>query len=105
MKFWPMSTLAQSPLMPFGYAGEFYALFERRAHGLSTGCVQAVAHVATQTPPHDMPNMVLVQAADTPAYRIFLDIPTPVEWHMLERAGVTFEDGDELMNLVIAPLH
>lgn len=103
MKYWPLSTLASSPLMHPVYMGELYDVQNRRSHGLSNHCIAACGSVANHTEALDLPSLALVPAVDTPDYRVYVHAPEPREFDLLERAGVVL--ADDMLYMIIAPLH
>lgn len=84
MKYWPLSTLINSPLMPGPYALELNYLYERP---LTQRSYNACIDVARHTPGLDT-GLVVIESVDAPMHRAYVERPSCDEWARLERAGV-----------------
>lgn len=101
MKYWPMSVVRSSPLMPAYFQPELDAaprtLF--MSHLAATAC----GHVADNTPCREMPNLVIIETLGKPARQAFIDYPTDAEWQSIERFAVIQNTVQQF--LIIDALH
>lgn len=101
MRYWPLSILAQSPLMPSAYGPELRSFYHRLP---SEPTFHACLNVARETPYVPMSGLIVVQTVNSPSRFAYVGRPTRAEWERLERAAaVQFENGD--MALLIDALH
>jgi hypothetical protein len=103
MKFWPLSALIDSQLVPWQYAGELYALQMRRTHDMSMPAVNACANAASRIKPLDMPSFTLAKSEDAVNRAACLNMPREEEFRALERCGVVVCNDE--MWMMIASLH
>lgn len=99
MKYWPMTVIIQSPLVPPAYAWELQQFYRKIP---SEGAYDAVFDVARKTPPVEAPNTVVVSSVGSPCRRVCLGYPTEAEWLPLERAAVVAGDNGYLYVLMDA---
>lgn len=103
MNYWPLSTIAQSPLAQHpGFAWELSRVYATCF--LSPAAFQACGDVARHTVPRDMPNLVIIQSVDAPARFAFTGSPDWDEWSRLERGGV-IEASNGMLHIIIDALH
>lgn len=103
MNYWPLSTIASSPLAQHpGFAYELSCVY--RTCYLSPAAFQACGDVARHTPTQDMPNLVVVESVGCPARYTFTGYPSWLEWSRLERGGVV-EASDGMLHVIIDALH
>lgn len=84
MKYWPLSVIARSPLMPGHLTHEL--LGPQRF--VSVLAVNAAGQVAGEIAPAIPNRLTCIETAGAPCRRIFLDYPTTAEFEQLEPAGV-----------------
>lgn len=102
MKYWPMSIVKSSPLMPPVFAWELFRVYETCY--LSAPAFQACGDVAQQTQPASMPNLAVVESIGAPARQLYTNYPDWEEWSRLERGGV-FEASNGVLHVIIDALH
>lgn len=102
MKYWPLSLIAESPLLPPAYFME--VTDAGRTCNMSRGAFLACGDVAMRTAPVDAPNMVVMESPGAPARRVYVRFPECEEWLRLERGGVVAGD-DGLLHVLIDALH
>lgn len=100
MKYWPLSVIAQSPLMHPICMGELHRAYQ--APRLSEGTMIACNQVAGHTKPVETP-LVIVHSVDAPMRRIYTEHPEFEDWLRLERGG--FVATDDVFVFVIDALH
>lgn len=101
MRYWPLSVIAQSPLVPPAYALEISMTATRVP---SQGAYYAMVDIARQTAAVDAPNLVIIESTDAPGRRCFTGYPTEAEWLRLERT-VFMENEAGFMFGMIDSLH
>lgn len=101
MKYWQMSTIAASPLLPPVYAVEVNHIYRR---ALSQGAINACCHIACQTEPYDTPALAIIESIGAPPRRVYTGYPECDEWLRLERGGVILGD-DCIPHIVVDALH
>lgn len=94
MKYWPLSVLAESPLMSPAFVWEFHRALAHQSDRLTPDAVAACGIVARSTAPQEMPSLAVVSSINAPMRRVFIDFPSWVEWHGLERSGVIEHNGN-----------
>ncbi len=106
MRYWSMSTLAQSPLMAPCFMAELMDAL-RTGREISNAAFIAYGDVAAHTVPVDAPNLVIVHGEDAPPRRVYLRYPELNEWFRLERGGLTAEDATDgtLWHVMVDALH
>lgn len=103
MNYWPLSTIAQSPLARHpGFAWELSRMYTTGF--LSPAAFQACGDVARHTAPKSMPNLVIIESAGAPARYAFTSYPDWREWFALERGGVIEADNGTL-GVIFDALH
>lgn len=90
MKYWPMSEIAQSPLLAPGYASELREFYRNKP---SEGAFYAAIAVSRHMRPIEAPHLVVIQSVGTTNRRAYTDYPEIGEWLALERAAVMENDG------------
>jgi len=103
MIYWPLSSLAMSPLMPQAYALELRNPFKHRV-ALSQDCANACFQVASDTQSLELHEAIMVQTEGGAPYWLFTEYPNFHAWARLERAGITIQP-DGYPVLIFAPLH
>lgn len=103
MKYWPVSVIKSSPLMPAALVHEFRDFYNTP---LSEAAFQACAHVAAGTQPQEHPNLYIIDSDGAPYRQIYLNHPSEDEFARLERGGVIpwGLDGEDFM-MIIDALH
>lgn len=94
MKYWPMTVLAYSPLLPAAYAPEVQQMTQRYVPGApSMGAYLACVDVARRTPGIEAPNLAFIEHPGCAmTRRIFLDYPNDEEWLRMERSVLVEDD-------------
>lgn len=100
MKYWPLSVIAQSPLMLGAYVDEINRFYKTLP---SQGAYYACIDVARHTQPVDAPNMSIVGSIGAPDRRVYVNYPDSAEWLKLERATVMEDNG--YMFILVDALH
>ena len=90
MKFWPLSTIAASPLVPPAYAQELRNFNYRMP---SQGAYHAAVDVARHTQPVHAPNMAVIDTVGACTRRVYMNYPEDAEWLCLERSTVIDDNG------------
>lgn len=104
MKYWPMSVVASSPLLPWHYQGELFAVQNRHYDVMSQAAVVACVDVINHTQPVEMPNLAVLESVGTNPRRVFKDYPTDDEWERLERTGIVL-DPYNCAHVILDALH
>lgn len=104
MKYWPLSQLALSELLPWQHAAAVYELQHRGRSYLPHGAIGALGYVASHLPAADAPQLTIIESANADHRHIYLDYPGIDEWLRLERSGVLLDDAG-VMHMVIDALH
>jgi len=86
IRYWPMSVICSSPLLPPMYIHELFNIVRRQQ--VSEGGFNAALEVASRTSHMDMPDLAIIESADRPITQVFKEYPTPEEFGRLERCGV-----------------
>lgn len=102
MNYWPLSTIATSPLMSLAYGFELSHVY--RTCYLSPAAFMACGDVARHTQPHAAPNLVIVESVNAPARQVYTGYPDWREWMALERGGVV-EASNGMLHVIIDALH
>ncbi len=84
MIYWPLSTIARSPLMQQHHAYELMGPSQL----ISANAINAAGRVAGETTPAIPNRLTCIETVNAPCRRIFLDYPTNDEFDRLEPAGV-----------------
>lgn len=92
MKFWPMSVIASSPMMPWHHQSELYEVQHRNRTVMTLDAVQACGGVAMSTQGIDAPNLGIIESIGANTKRFFNDYPLEDEWLRLERVIVLEDD-------------
>lgn len=101
MRYWPISMIARSSLLPAAYAPEI-ARFNVAMP--SEGAFYACFDVARRTPAIDAPNTVVIETIGAPQRCAYVDFPDTDEWLKLERINV-METKDGYLFVSVAALH
>jgi hypothetical protein len=101
MRYWPISILAQSSLMPPAYAPEV-ARFDTALP--SEGAFYACFDVARRTAGVDAPNTAVIETVNAPERCVYVGFPDAAEWLGLERISV-METKSGHMFIMVAALH
>ena len=97
MKYWPMLSIAQSPLTPAPFVLELSNFYYRAP---SRAAFNAALAVAEQTEPLEMPNLAMIETVNGLYHRTFTAHPTLEEWQRLERGGIVpFDDGNLFIHM------
>lgn len=100
MRYWPLSVIAQSPMLPPVYGPELYrAYYDPR---ISQGALVACNQVAGHTRPVETP-LVIIHSVGAPMRRVYTEYPEFDDWLRLERGG--FIATDDTFGFVIDALH
>lgn len=91
MRYWPISTIASSPMMPAPYALEV-AQIPRRAP--SERAFYSCFDVAKHTQPTPSGALVIIESEGAPARQAYTGYPSFDEWFRLERSAVIEANGD-----------
>jgi hypothetical protein len=86
IRYWPMSVICNSPLLPPVYIHELHNIIQRQQ--VSPEGFNAALEVASRTPHMDMPDLAVVESVDRPITQVFKEYPTDEEWERLERCGI-----------------
>lgn len=87
MRYWPLSVIRMSPLLPGDCAAELDALYT--AHKLSHRAFGACGFVASKTKPIMTGNMVVMEGDETVLPKVvYVGRPTVEQWGRFERAIV-----------------
>ena len=97
MRYWPLSVIATSPLLPEAYAHEVHQFNHRLP---SQGAYLACVDVARRTQAVEAPNLVVIESLGAPACRMFTDYPTDEEWLRLERTTVLENEAGDIMMIM-----
>lgn len=101
MKYWSLSQLRHSPLMPAQHAWELANFYVRMP---SEHAYDACLAVARQIEPVQMPGLVLIESVNVPMRLAYTEYPNIEEWLAVERVFVSSnDDGDLFLNM--QPLH
>lgn len=100
MRYYPLSVVAQSPLLPAVHAYEVAQVYNTAC--LSQGAMLACNYVISNTVPCETP-LVIVESVGAPMRRIYTEYPDFEDWIRLERGG--FVVTDEFFGLMIDALH
>ena len=103
MRYWHLSTICSSPILPAAFVAEVEAC--TRTNSLSTRAVQACADVAWHTAPLDMPIAVLETVGSPHSHRVFHRYPEFEEWFALERGCVVYNPLGNTLHVIIDALH
>ena len=101
MRYWPISALIHSPLMPLPYAIELDRIYSDRPPSSNAYC--ACIDVARQLPGLET-GLVVIESVDAPMRRAYVERPPYDEWARLQRAGV-LQTGAGTMFLTMDALH
>lgn len=103
MNYWPLSTIAQSPLAQHpGFVHELSQVYATCY--LSPAAFHACGEIARRTVSESMPNLGIVETVNAPPRQIFVGYPDAVEWQRLERGGVV-EGSNGMLYVIIDALH
>lgn len=101
MRYWPLSIVAHSPLLPPAYAGEVHRACATAAmsHGAFMACSDVAAHTrAVET------SLVIIESVNAPMRRVYSEYPNFDEWIRLERGGFIQND-QGFFGFVLDALH
>lgn len=101
-KYWPLSLLASSPLMPQHYAWEITRSLQTCE--MSLGCGMACADVALHTPHMNLRGFHIINYVGSGARTLFMEYPTPEEFERVER-GFMIEMADGCVFGLVDALH
>jgi hypothetical protein len=101
MRYWPLSVLVTSPLLPEAYAHEVHQFNHRLP---SQGAYLACVDVARHTVPVEAPNLVVIETIGGQGRRMFTSYPTADEWLRLERTTM-MENDDGFMFMLMEAVH
>lgn len=90
MRYWPMSVIADSPLMPPPHSIEL-RLMNRRAP--SEAAYHACFEVARQTRAAPIHGLAFIESVGAPGRQVFTEHPSGDDWARLERVAVVDHDG------------
>lgn len=90
MRYWPMSVIADSPLMPAPYAFEASQMGRRAP---SEAAYHACFEVARQTRAAPIRGLAFIESVGAPARQAFTEHPSGDDWARLERAAVVDHNG------------
>lgn len=91
MKYWPMMTIARSPLLPAPFVHEISNFYYKMP---SEAAFYAALEAAQHTAPIEMPNLAVIETVDGQYHRTYTARPTYDEWLRLERGGIVpYDDG------------
>lgn len=91
MRYWPLSVIALSPLLPPVYVPELFRAYQDPR--LSQEAVIACNQVMELTPHVETP-LVIVHSVKSPSRRVYLEYPQFEDWMRLERGGFVDTPGD-----------
>lgn len=95
MRYWPLSTLAASPVMPSWFLPE---LLYGPDHMITPAAAHACGHIAMSTPAVVAPKLCMVENEGSYFRRLYTDYPNIEEWLRLERRCVVqFKDGQLML--------
>ena len=94
MRYWPLSLIVTSPMMPARFVPELEQITQV---GLSRPAYHACFEVAERTQPVEAPNLVIVSHVGTPDRRIYTEYPGLDQWLRLERCGIMERDGERFI--------
>ncbi len=100
MRYWPLSVLKESSLMPAAYAWELTRFYQ---HLPSRAAFEACLDVARQTPSAET-GLLIIESVNAPMRYVYGDYPEFDDWFRLERAGV-FQTEDGYLFMTIDALH
>jgi hypothetical protein len=102
MRYWPLSVIRTSPLLPGDCVAELDALYQNMS--LSRRTFDACAFVANRTEAVAAGGLVVIENDDHSVLRLaYLKCPTPAEWERLERAHIIEAPGRLIF--MLNPLH
>jgi hypothetical protein len=90
MRYWPLTTILNSPLLPTAYALELEQFYHKP---LSRNAFHSVMEVAHHTPAIEAPATVLIESDGAPNRLAYTDYPEFYEWMRLERTTVMEHNG------------
>lgn len=90
MRYWPMSVIASSPLLPAPHAAEVSRLPYRAP---SQAAYYACFDVAKHTEPTPTGGLAIIESVDAPGRQVYTEYPSWEEWSRLERTGVIEANG------------
>ena len=100
MRYWPLSEIATSPLLPPEYVAELCRA--RNTGSMSNGAILACYQTATQIATVQSP-LVIIESIGAPWRRVYTEYPEFEAWLALERAG--FVETQDNFVFVIDALH
>lgn len=101
MKYWPLSMLKASPLMPAVYAHELYNFYRKMP---SEHAFEACLQVARETQPLEMSGLLIIESVNAPLRQTYTEYPTWEEWSRLERAGA-YQSSEGYLFMTFEALH
>lgn len=90
MRYWPLSLLASSPLMPGLYALEIEQVCSRSP---SEAAFYSCFEVARHTEPTPTGGLAIIESEGAPARQVYTEYPSWDAWSRLERAAVIAANG------------
>ncbi len=99
-KYWPMSVITHSPLMPASHTWELEQIYSRP---LSNAAYNAVFPIVRQTAPIES-GLVIIESIEAPARRVYTEYPVFEDWLRLERGGI-IEANDGGLCIILDALH
>lgn len=95
MRYWPMSVIRTSPLLPGDCAAELHFIFAKL---MSTRTLQACEHVANQTQSVNADGLVVMEGDPEVPYKlVYTQRPTQEQWERLERTVIIDAPGNALV--------
>lgn len=103
MRYWHLSTIVSSPILPAAFLPEVEALYS--TNSLSMQAVRACADVAWHTAPMNMPIAVLETVGSPHSHRVFHRYPDFEEWFALERGCMVYNPLSNTLHVIVDALH
>lgn len=100
MKYWPLSTLRDSPLMPANLQWELAQFYQKMPSQMA---FEACLNVARKTQPIET-GILVIESVNAPLRTMYARYPDFAEWMALEQAGV-FEADDGYLFMSREPVH
>lgn len=97
MRYWPLSVIANSPLMPPAYAWEIQRFYyQMPSEGAFHACMEVVKHTGHVA----MPGLTVIESINAPNRFVFTEYPTWEEWSRFERAGAIECDNGQICVMI-----
>lgn len=91
MRYWPISTIFSSPMMPAPHAVEVMQLYKRAP---SERAFYSCFDVAKHTRPAPSGALVIIESEGSHPRQAYTNYPSWEEWSRLERSAVIETNGD-----------